>query len=170
LLVSIIFSNITGLPMQLDRIDKHILQELQQNGRLSNLELADKVGLSASPCLRRVRQLEETGLINGYVTLLNASKLGLKLMALVQISMYRHTPDRFEHFEAAIKAYPQVLECILITGQSADYQLKVLVKDMEEYQDFLLNHITRIAGVTDVHSSFVLRQVISTTALPLEKV
>ena len=84
--------------MQLDRIDKHILQELQQNGRLSNLELADKVGLSASPCLRRVRQLEEAGLINGYVTLLNASKLGLKLMALVQISMYRHTPDRFEHF------------------------------------------------------------------------
>jgi Lrp/AsnC family transcriptional regulator, leucine-responsive regulatory protein len=156
--------------MALDRIDKRILEELQKNGRLSNLELADKVGLSASPCLRRVKQLEEAGLISGYVGLLNASKLGLKLMALVQISMDRHTPDRFEHFEAAVKTYPQILECILITGQSADYQLKVLVKDMEEYQDFLLNHLTRIAGVTDVHSSFVLRQVVSTTALPLENV
>ncbi len=156
--------------MALDRIDKRILEELQKNGHLSNLELADKVGLSASPCLRRVKQLEEAGLINGYVALLNASRLGLKLMALVQISMDRHTPDRFEHFEAAVKTYPQILECILITGQSADYQLKVLVKDMEEYQDFLLNHLTRIAGVTDVHSSFVLRQVVSTTALPLENV
>ena len=156
--------------MALDRIDKRILDELQKNAQLSNLELADKVGLSASPCLRRVRQLEEEGLIVGYVALLNASKLGLKLMALVQISMDRHTPDRFEHFEAAILAYPQILECILITGQSADYQLKVLVKDMEEYQDFLLNKLTRIAGVTDVHSSFVLRQVVSTTALPLENV
>lgn len=156
--------------MELDRIDKRILAELQQNARISNLELADKVGLSASPCLRRVRQLEEAGLITGYATLLNASRLGLKLMALLQISMDRHTPDRFEQFEAAIKGYPQVLECILITGQSADYQLKVLVRDMEEYQDFLLNRITRIPGVTDVHSSFVLRQVVSTTALPLENV
>jgi Lrp/AsnC family leucine-responsive transcriptional regulator len=154
----------------LDRIDKRILEELQKNARLSNLELADKVGLSASPCLRRVKNLEEAGLISGYATLLNASQLGLKLMALVQISMDRHTPDRFEHFEATIKSYPQILECILITGQSADYQLKVLVKDMEEYQNFLLNHLTRITGVTDVHSSFVLRQVISTTALPLENV
>src|SRR5690606_34058088 len=114
--------------MQLDRIDKLILEELQRNARISNLELADKMGLSASPCLRRVRQLEEAGLIDGYVTLLNASKLGLKLLALVQISMDRHTPDRFEQFEATVRNYPQVLECILITGQSADYQMKVLVK------------------------------------------
>lgn len=154
--------------MQLDRIDKRILEELQNNARISNLELADKVGLSASPCLRRVRQLEEAGLIRGYYAQLNASALGLKLTALVQISMDRHTPDRFELFEATIKSYPQVLECILITGQSADYQLKVLVKDMEEYQDFLLNKLTRIQGVSDVHSSFVLRQVVSTTALPLD--
>jgi Lrp/AsnC family transcriptional regulator, leucine-responsive regulatory protein len=152
----------------LDRIDRRILDALQRNARISNLELADKVGLSASPCLRRVRQLEESGYIRGYATLLNASALGLKLLALVQISMDRHTPDRFEQFEATIKTHPQVLECILITGQAADYQLKVIVKDMEEYQDFLLNTITRIPGVTDVHSSFVLRQVIATTALPLD--
>jgi len=156
--------------MALDRIDKRILDALQHDARISNQELAEKVGLSASPCLRRVRQLEEAGLIKGYYTQLNASALGLKLMALLQISMDRHTPDRFDQFEAAIRQWPQVLECILITGQSADYQLKVLVRDMEEYQDFLLNRITRIAGVTGVQSSFVLRQVISTTALPLDNV
>ena len=156
--------------MELDRIDKRILVELQGNARISNQELADKVGLSPSPCLRRVRALEDSGLVKGYYTQLNASMLGLKLLALVQISMDRHTPDRFEQFEATIKSWPQVLECILITGQSADFQLKVLVKDMEEYQGFLLNRITRIPGVSDVHSSFVLRQVVSSTALPLDSV
>ena len=154
--------------IELDRIDRRILSELQRNGRISNQELADLVGLSPSPCLRRVRQLEEAGVIDRYVTILNASQLGLKLMALIQISMDRHTPDRFEQFEETIRDYPEVLECILITGQSADYQLKVLVSDMEVYQDFLLNKITRIAGVSDVHSSFVLRQVIHNTAVPLD--
>ena len=154
--------------MQLDRIDKRILTELQHNARISNQELADKIGLSPSPCLRRVKQLEEAGLIKGYVTELDASKLGLKLMAIVQVAMDRHTPDRFEQFEATIKTFPQVLECIMITGQSADYQLKVLVKDMDEYQDFLLQKLTRITGVSDVRSSFVLRQILSTTALPID--
>lgn len=154
-------------PVELDRTDRRILAELQDNARISNQELAEKVGLSPSPCLRRVRQLEEAGYIKSYNAVLNASLLGLKLIALVQISMDRHTPDRFEQFEATVLEYPQVLECILITGQSADYQLKVVVKDMEEYQDFLLNRLTRIPGVSDVHSSFVLRQVVSTQALPL---
>ena len=156
-----------GNPVKLDRTDRRILAELQDNARISNQELAEKVGLSPSPCLRRVRQLEEAGYIKSYNAVLNASLLGLKLIALVQISMDRHTPDRFEQFEATVLEYPQVLECILITGQSADYQLKVVVKDMEEYQDFLLNRLTRIPGVSDVHSSFVLRQVVSTQALPL---
>jgi len=156
-----------GNPVELDRTDRRILAELQDNARISNQELAEKVGLSPSPCLRRVRQLEEAGYIKSYNAVLNASLLGLKLMALVQISMDRHTPDRFQQFEATVLEYPQVLECILITGQSADYQLKVVVQDMEEYQDFLLNRLTRIPGVSDVHSSFVLRQVVSTQALPL---
>lgn len=156
--------------MQLDRTDRRILKEIQRNGRITNLELAEKVGLSPSPCLRRVKQLEEAGIIERHVTLLNASKLGLKLMALITISMDRHTPDRFEQFESVIKTYPEVLECILITGQSADYQLKVLVTDMEVYQDFLLNKITRLTGVSDVHSSFVLRQVVNTTELPLDSI
>jgi Lrp/AsnC family transcriptional regulator, leucine-responsive regulatory protein len=153
--------------MRLDRTDKRILNEIQSNGRITNLELAEKIGLSPSPCLRRVKQLEESGIIEGHVTLLNASKLGLKMMALLLISMDRHTPDRFEMFESSIKTYPEVLECLLITGQSADYLIKVLVQDMEVYQDFLLNKITKIPGVTDVHTSFVLRQVTSTTKLPI---
>lgn len=155
--------------MQLDRIDKRILKELQANGRISNQDLADRVGLSPSPCLRRVKQLEDEGIIEGYVALVNASKLGLKMMALIQIRMDRHTPERFEQFEATIRTYPQVLECILITGQTADYQVKVVVADMEEYQDFLLNKITPLPGVSDVHSSFILRQVVHSTALPLEE-
>jgi len=156
--------------MQLDRTDKRILAQIQKNGRISNLELADAIGLSPSPCLRRVKQLEESGIIEGYTALLSASKLGLKLIALIQINMDKHTPDRFEHFENTIKSYPEVLECLLIAGQSADYLLKIAVQDMEVYQDFLLNKITKIPGVTDVHSSFVLRQVISTTRLPIENV
>jgi Lrp/AsnC family transcriptional regulator, leucine-responsive regulatory protein len=154
--------------MELDRTDRRILHELQLNARITNQELADKVGLSPSPCLRRVKWLEESGLIKGYVTELWADKLGLKLMAIVQVAMDRHTPDRFEQFEAAIKTFPQVLECIMITGQQADYQLKVLVKDMDEYQAFLLNKLTHITGISDVRSSFVLRQILNTSALPLE--
>lgn len=159
-----------GGRVHMDRMDKRILKEIQNHGRISNIELAEKVGLSPSPCLRRVKHLEESGIIEGHVTLLNASKLGLKMMALLLVSMDRHTPDRFETFEEEIKSFPEVLECLLITGQSADYLIKILVKDMEVYQDFLLNRLTRMPGVTDVHTSFVLRQVISTTKLPLDGV
>ena len=154
--------------MVLDRQDKRILATLQQDGSVTNLELAEKIGLSPSPCARRVKQLEEAGFISRKVTLLNANKLNLKLTALIQISMDKHTPDRFELFEKEVSQYPEVMECLLITGQSADYQLKVLVADMETYQEFLLNKITRIQGVSDVHSSFILREVINSTELPLE--
>tara|TARA_Y100001970_G_scaffold11605_1_gene13380 strand:+ start:466 stop:936 length:471 start_codon:yes stop_codon:yes gene_type:complete len=154
--------------MDLDRQDKRILATLQQDGSVTNLELAEKIGLSPSPCARRVKQLEEAGFINRKVTLLNAHKLNLKLTALIQISMDKHTPDRFELFEKEVSQYPEVMECLLITGQSADYQLKVVVADMETYQEFLLNKITRIQGVSDVHSSFILREVINSTELPLE--
>ena len=154
--------------MDLDRQDKRILATLQQDGSVTNLELAEKIGLSPSPCARRGKQLEEAGFINRKVTLLNANKLNLKLTALIQISMDKHTPDRFELFEKEVSQYPEVMECLLITGQSADYQLKVVVADMETYQEFLLNKITRIQGVSDVHSSFILREVINSTELPLE--
>ena len=154
--------------MEFDKLDKRILRELQIDGSISNTDLAERVGLSATPCARRVKRMQDEGLIQGQVIILNASQLGLKLSALVQVSMDRHTPDRFERFEAEIKKYPQVVECLLITGQSADYQLKVIVPDMDFYQEFLLNILTRIEGVADVHSSFILRKGLDTTALPLQ--
>lgn len=154
--------------MNLDKMDIRILRALQADGGITNLDLAEKVGLSPSPCARRVKQLEDNGVIRGQATLLDASRLNLKLTALIQISMDRHTPDRFEKFEEKVGSYPEVIECLLITGQSADYQLKVVVPDMEYYQEFLLNKITRIEGVSDVHSSFMLREVINTTQLPLD--
>ena len=155
--------------MNIDRYDRQILEILQQDGRISNQDLADRIGLSPSPCLRRVRALEDAGLVLGYRALLDARKLGLSLTALIHISMDRHTPDRFERFETEIDAIPEVMECLLITGQDADYQIKAVVRDMDAYQELLLNRITRIPGVTGVHSSFVLRQVINKTALPVGK-
>ena len=156
--------------MRMDKLDKRILQELQNNGAITNLELSEKIGLSPSPCARRVKQLEERGIIKGQVTLLDASKLGLKLIALIQISMDRHTPDRFKIFEEKVCTFPEVTECLLITGQSADYQLKVVIPDMEYYQELLLNKITKIEGVADVHSSFILREVHNTNELPLNHI
>lgn len=153
--------------MNLDRYDKHILQVLQQDGRINNQDLAERIGLSPSPCLRRVRALEEAGLILAYRAFVDAKKLGLTLMALIHISMDMHTPERFANFETAVSVLPEVLECLLITGQDADYQLKVLVRDMDHYQALLLNQLTRIAGVTGVHSSFVLRQVVNKTEVAL---
>jgi Lrp/AsnC family leucine-responsive transcriptional regulator len=153
--------------MKIDRTDRRILDEMQKNARISNLELADKIGLSPSPCSRRVKQLEDNGFIDRHVTLLNQAKLQLKLTAVVHVSMDRHTPDRFENFEAHVSAWPEVLECYLITGQAADYLLKVVVPDMDHYQDFLLGKLTRIEGVSGVQSSFVLRKAIDTTVLPL---
>jgi len=157
----------TPKSMKLDNYDRRILAVLQEQGRISNQELADRIGLSPSPCLRRVRALEESGIIAGYRALLDANRLGLKLIAFVSISMDRHTPERFANFDARVAAMPEVLECSLITGRDADYQLKVVVRDMDAYQDLLLNKLTRIEGVSGVHSSFVLRQVVERTALPL---
>ena len=153
--------------MDIDRYDRQILEHLQKDGRISNQDLADRIGLSPSPCLRRVRALEEAGLIKGYRALLDAKALGYSLMALIYISMDMHTPERFDNFERQIRENPEVLECLMITGQDADYQIKVVVKDMDAFQELLLNRITRIQGVTGVQSSFVLRKVVDTTVLPV---
>lgn len=153
--------------LELDRIDKNILEQLQVNARITNLELADKVGLSPTPCLRRVKRLEESGIIDRHVTLLNAEKLGLGLTAYVGISMDRHTPDRFDEFEKAIRSFSEIVECAIVTGQDADFLLKVVVRDMQHYEQFLLGRLARLNGVTGVHTSFVLRKLISTTQLPV---
>lgn len=152
---------------EIDSYEKRILRILQDDGRMSNQDLADKVGLSPSPCLRRVKSLEERGIITGYRAIVDNKKVDLGFTALIQISMDKHTTERFSAFEKEIKAIPEVLECLLITGQSADYQLKVIVKDLDEYQKLLLNKITKIAGVTGVHSSFVLTKVVEKTSVPI---
>ena len=154
--------------MEIDRYDRRILDELQRDGRISNQELAERIGLSPAPCLRRVRALERSGLIAGYRALLDARQLGLSLMALIHISMDRHTPERFANFDRLVAELPEVMECLLITGQDADYQLKVVVRDMDAFQALLLERITRIEGVSGVHSSFVLRRVVDKTAFPLK--
>ena len=152
---------------KLDRYDLRILAELQHDARISNQELAERIGLSPSPCSRRVKQLEDDGYIVRQVALLDRKKLGLSLTAFVLIGMDRHTPERFEHFQEVIRQCPEVLECSLVTGMDADYQLKVVVRDMEHYQHFLLDKLTHISGVTGVRSSFVLRRIKHKTALPL---
>ena len=151
----------------LDRVDLKLLAQLQRDASMSNLELAERVGLSPTPCARRVKRLITDGFIERQVAVLNAEKLGYDLTAHVSISMDRHTPDRFENFEAEIARYDEVVDCSVVTGQSADYLIRVVVKDMKHFEAVLLGKLTRIPGVTGVHSSFVLRKVISRTELPL---
>ena len=153
---------------QLDRLDRRILARLQEDARISNLELAEAVGLSPTPCARRVKRLEESGLIRSHVTLLDQQKLGLTLTSFITITMDRHTPERFEAFEEAVRDFPEVVECSVVTGQNADYLIQAVVPDMAFYEQFLLGKLTRIPGVTGVQSSFVLRRVVQRTALPLE--
>lgn len=153
--------------VKLDKIDRSILDQLQRNGSLTNLELAEHVGLSPSPCSRRVKALTDNGIILGHTTLLNRKALGLDLSAILHISMDRHTPERFANFEQHIKSYPEVQQCLLVTGQEADYVLQVSVPDIDYYQHFLLDRVTRIEGVTGAHSSFVMRRIVDRTALPL---
>ena len=156
--------------MKLDRTDRRILQAMQGNARISNLELAETVGLSPTPCSRRVKLLEESGIIRAHVTLLDQTMMGLKLTAYIGISMDRHTPDRFEAFEAQVANYPEVMDCSVVTGQSSDYLLRAVVPDMAYYEKFLLGKLTRIPGVAGVHSSFELRRVVQRTELPLDHI
>lgn len=154
--------------ISLDRFDLKILRELQRDGDLSNQDLAEKVGLTAAPCSRRVKQLQESGVIRDRVVRLNERAIDLNLFAILHISMDKHIPERFETFEKTIQSLPEVMECYLITGHDADYQLKVAVPDMDRYHDILLGKITRITGVTGVKSAFIMRKVVDSTAMPLE--
>lgn len=153
--------------VELDRTDRRLLALLQEDASLSNLELAERVGLSATPCARRIKRLEQAGVIRKRVALLDPGQLGLDLTAHIGVTMDRHTPERFEAFEAEVQTYPEILNCSVVTGQSADYLLTALVRDMQHYEQFLLGRLTRIPGVAGVHSSFELRKVVSRTALPL---
>jgi DNA-binding Lrp family transcriptional regulator len=150
----------------LDAIDRRILAELQQNARIANADLAREVGLSPSPCLRRVRELEERRVIRSYVALVEPGAVGLPISVFVQVTLERQIEQALETFERAILHRPEVMECYLMTGD-ADYLLRVVVADLEAYERFLKDHLTRVAGVASIKSSFALKQVKYRTALPL---
>jgi len=150
----------------LDEIDRRILRELQADARISNVELADKVGLSPSPCLRRVKALEENGVIHQYVALVTPAALGLHMNVFLRVSLERQTEDALETFESAIRARPEVMECYLMSGDT-DYNLRVMVPDLEAFEDFLKSVLTRIPGVARIRSSFALKQVSYSTSLPV---
>lgn len=153
--------------MKLDAADLRILHCLQEDGRISNADLAERVGLSPSPCLRRVRQLEEAGVIKGYATLVDPNALGLAVTAFVRVRLEQQDDRRLAVFEEAIARVPEVMECYLMTGES-DYQLRVLVRSLAEYEDFLRAKLTKIPGVSEVTTSFALRPINYRTALPLD--
>src|SRR3954464_14672498 len=153
-------------PAALDEIDRRILRLLQQNARLSNAELAQKVGLSVSPVWRRVRALEESGVITGYQALVDPAAVGLAVTVFIHVSLEKQVEPALEAFEAAVRRRPEVMECYLMTGD-ADYLLRIFVRDLGEYERFLMDHLTRIRGIASIKSSFALRPVKHGSELPL---
>ena len=145
----------------LDKIDRQILALLRENARMSNLELAESVNLSPTPCARRVKQLEDAGVITGYSVTTDPRKLGYQLSVYIAISMDKHTAERFSNFEKKLREFPEVVSCSIVTGRSEDYLIKALVKDMAHYEEFLLHRLNRIEGIAQVHTSFELREVFS---------
>ena len=153
--------------IKLDEIDRQILKILQNDARISNLELAEKVNLSPTPCARRVKRFEDEGLIRGTITVLDQELLGLDLTAYIAVSMEKHTHEQFEEFEKRVVEFPEVVGCSVVTGRAEDYLLKVVVKDMKHYEEFLLRRLNRLPGINNVHSSFELRNVTPMKGLPI---
>ncbi|AUN94966.1 Lrp/AsnC family transcriptional regulator [Pseudazoarcus pumilus] len=150
----------------LDAIDLRILDALQENARLTNVELAARVNLSPSPCLARVRALEAAGVIHRHVTLLDPAAVGLPVSVFIQISLEKQTTAALEVFEREIAARPEVMECYLMSG-NADYLIRVVVPDVRSLERFILDRLTPIPGIVNIRSSFALKQVKYETALPL---
>ena len=154
------------MPYTLDNTDRRILRVIQEEARVSNSELAERVGLSPSPCWRRVRTLEKNGVIERYVTLVNAKSVGLPINVFATVTLEKQAESALEMFENAVKKRPEVMECNLMTGEF-DYLLRVVVPDLAAYERFLMDHLTRIKGIASIKSSFSLKQVSYKTALPL---
>lgn len=151
----------------LDAIDQRILSALQLNGRLSNVDLAAKVGLSPSPCLRRVRFLEEMGLISGYRATLERENIGLGLTVFVGIKVERHDDGVATNFQSAIQNLPEVTSCYLVSGES-DYLLEIVVPDLAGYQKFLTDTLLKLPNVRDIRSNFAIQKIKAASPLPLD--
>lgn len=160
-------SNIIALTMhKLDSIDRRILVVLQNDGRLSNAQLAEQVGLTPAPCLRRVRALEKAGVIKKYAALVDSRALSLGVTVFAQVTLDKQVKDQLEVFENSVGQWPEVMDCYLMTGD-ADYLLRIVLPDVEAYERFLNEALTQVPGVASIKSSFALRQVKYSTALPL---
>ena len=151
----------------MDAIDKHIVRELQKDARLTNQELASRVGLSPSPCLRRVRRLEAEGILSGYTALVDQEKFGLPINVFVNIRLEKPSPDMISAFESAIHGIDDVVECYLMTG-NRDYLLRVVSADLKSYEHLVRDRLTKIPGVSSLESSFAFGQVKRTTVLPVD--
>ncbi|MES2205851.1 MAG: Lrp/AsnC family transcriptional regulator [Pseudomonadota bacterium] len=150
----------------LDATDLKILKILQEDGRLSNSELAERVSLSPSPCWKRLKRLEESGIIQHYQAVLNRQALGLGVVAFVSILLENHTEATCKHFETCVAAMPEIVSCHNIAGQH-DYLLHILAADLESYSAFALNHLRTLPGVKEMHTSFSLKEVKTSSKLPL---
>jgi DNA-binding Lrp family transcriptional regulator len=150
----------------LDSTDVRILRQVQESARISNIDLAAAVGLSPSPCLRRLKRLEHDGIIKGYMTLVDQTAVGLPVNVFVSVTLKEQSESALEEFERRVQALPQVMECYLMTGTS-DYLLRVVTSDLAAYERFLKEHLTRIRAIASIQSSFALKQVSHRTALPL---
>lgn len=154
------------MPKTLDRLDRRILDELQAEARISNQELAKRVGLSPAPCWRRLRRLEAAGLISGHVTLLNAPAIGLPILAYATVSLENHHPESVRQFDQMIAERPEVLECHSMSGTN-DYLLRIVAASIEAYEKFMSAHLLQLRAVRSVNTSFVLRTKKFTTRLPV---
>ncbi|MGI3131938.1 Lrp/AsnC family transcriptional regulator [Halopseudomonas pachastrellae] len=153
--------------MNLDNLDRRILDALQRNAKLSNVQLAEEVGLSPSPCLRRVRLLEEAGVIRGYHAQLDRSKAGLGLTVFVGVKVERHHDESANAFRAAVIDLPEVISCHVVSGES-DFLLQVVLPDLASYEDFLFSTLLKLPAVSDIRSNFAISTVKSQTAVPLD--
>lgn len=152
--------------MHLDAIDRRILKALQRNGRLQNVELAEEVGLSPSPCLRRVRLLEEAGVIERYVAVLNAAKVGKGLTVFARVWLKGQDAETVDHFTDAVRLLPEVVECHLMAGD-CDFLLRIVAADLDDYRRFQIEHLTRIKGVQSVKTEIPMQKIKQTSELPV---
>ena len=152
---------------KLDAFDLAILSELQENGRATNVDIAEAVHLSPSPCLRRIKRLEEAGVITGYAAIIDQTKVGLPISVFVSIKLERQREDELDRFSQAVARWPEVVDCYLMTGQR-DYLLRIVVRDLPAYERFLKDKLTRLDGVASIESSFALGRVKRSYSVPVE--